>query len=112
MDGEGDLRSASLGTAKWEELFVKTIRIYRWRLSTLAGRRTGEGAVGSCMFIGGKPGTGKTASVMDVVRQLRREADGGEVPLFQFVEVNGLRLPTPKHAYTALYEVPPLPAGT
>lgn len=69
--------------------------------------------MGSCMFIGGKPGTGKTASVMGVIRHLRREVEDGGLPDFQFVDVNGLRLPTPKHAYSALHEVqlrpPPSP---
>lgn len=27
------------------------------------------------------------------------------MPPFQFVEINGLRLPSPQHAYSALYEV-------
>ena len=43
--------------------------------------------------------------VMDVMRDMRRRSTAGELPRFQFVEINGLRLPTPKHAYTALYEV-------
>ena len=63
------------------------------------------------MFIGGKPGTGKTASVMDVVRDMERKAEQGVVPRFQFVEVNGLRLPTPKHAYVRLHEVRSRPAA-
>lgn len=32
-------------------------------------------------------------------------SEAGEVPPFQFVEINGLRLPSPHHAYSALYEV-------
>lgn len=32
-------------------------------------------------------------------------SEAGEVPPFQFVEINGLRLPSPQHAYSALYEV-------
>jgi origin recognition complex subunit 1 len=43
--------------------------------------------------------------VMDIMRDMRRRSTVGELPRFQFVEINGLRLPTPKHAYTALYEV-------
>lgn len=43
--------------------------------------------------------------VMDIMRSMRRRAGAGELPRFQFVEINGLRLPTPQHAYTALYEV-------
>lgn len=32
-------------------------------------------------------------------------SEAGELPKFQFVEINGLRLPSPQHAYSALYEV-------
>ena len=38
------------------------------------------------------------------MRRLRTLASDGEIPPFQFVEVNGLRLPTPHHAYTTLWE--------
>ena len=63
-----------------------------------------EGDRGRAMFIGGKPGTGKTASVVDVVRDMKRKAEEGAVPRFQFLDLNGLRLPTPKHAYVRLHE--------
>ena len=32
-------------------------------------------------------------------------SEAGELPRFQFVEINGLRLPSPQHAYSVLYEV-------
>lgn len=38
-------------------------------------------------------------------------SEAGEVPHFQFVEINGLRLPSPQHAYSALYEVSAQRAG-
>lgn len=60
--------------------------------------------MGQCLYIYGVPGTGKTATVMDIMRSMRRRASAGELPRFQFVEINGLRLSTPQHAYTALYE--------
>ena len=51
------------------------------------------------------PGTGKTATVRDAMRCLRRRAESGEVAPFQFVELNSLQLPSPQHAYCQLYEV-------
>lgn len=62
--------------------------------------------LGQFLYLYGVPGTGKTATVMDIMRGMRRRAAAGDLPRFQFVEVNGLRLPTPQHAYTALHEVP------
>lgn len=60
---------------------------------------------GRCLYVSGVPGTGKTATVLEVVRSLRRKAEAGQLPAFQFVELNSLRLPSPQHAYSHLYEV-------
>ncbi len=127
---------------------------------------------GKCLYVSGIPGTGKTATVLEVMRAMKRKrcgkntrlapavhafhccwclgamlcqeercrqvpfpapaasspsimptlkipchptlpparSEAGEAPPFQFVEINGLRLPSPQHAYSALYEVrQPLP---
>lgn len=72
--------------------------------------------------IAGVPGTGKTATVHAVVKELKRkaedgvsvfsffciqegeEADNKELPPFSYVEINGLKIPSPQHAYTVLWE--------
>ena len=64
----------------------------------------GSDPLGKCLYISGVPGTGKTATVMEMLRQARRRADAGQLPRFQLVEINGNRLPSPYHAYTHLYE--------
>ena len=63
-----------------------------------------KGGGGSCMYISGVPGTGKTATVLEVMGALKRRSKGGRLAPFTFVEVNSLRLPTPQHAYTVLWE--------
>lgn len=60
--------------------------------------------MGRYLYISGVPGTGKTATVTEVLQQLRLEARAGRLPDFNFVELNGLRLPSPQHAYTCLHE--------
>lgn len=60
---------------------------------------------GRCLYVSGVPGTGKTATVLETMRSLRRKAEARQLPAFQFVEINSLRLPSPQHAYTHLYEV-------
>lgn len=60
---------------------------------------------GRCLYVSGVPGTGKTATVLEVMRSLRRKTESGQLPAFQFVELNSLRLPSPQHAYSHLYEV-------
>jgi Cdc6-like AAA superfamily ATPase len=85
-------------------------RVRFWADSVLAcarvqGIHAGDDALGGCLYVSGVPGTGKTATVMEVMRKLRRRAESQQLPLFQFVEINGLRLPSPYHAYSRLYEV-------
>ncbi|CAL8469764.1 g9306 [Coccomyxa elongata] len=63
----------------------------------------GEECLGQCLYVAGVPGTGKTATVHEVMRQLRGRAESGELPAFRFVEINALRLPSPQHAYVHLY---------
>ena len=55
------------------------------------------------LYISGMPGTGKTATVVASIRALILEARRNEIPEFQFVEINCLRLHTPSDAYTVLW---------
>eukprot|EP00854_Cymbomonas_tetramitiformis_P006310 gene6310-7562_t len=59
---------------------------------------------GRCLYIYGVPGTGKTATVLEVMRALTKRQLDGELDPFQFVEVNGVKLPSPNHAYSTLWE--------
>ncbi|KAF8513451.1 P-loop containing nucleoside triphosphate hydrolase protein [Hysterangium stoloniferum] len=64
-----------------------------------------EEGTGGCVYISGVPGTGKTATVHAVVRELRAMAERSEASPFTYVEINGLRIPEPPAAYTLLWEV-------
>ena len=57
------------------------------------------------MYISGVPGTGKTATVHEVMRCLHELVNEGELPEFKFVEINGMRLSDPRQAYVQLYRV-------
>ena len=63
---------------------------------------------GSGLYISGMPGTGKTATVRQIARELnklttkRNRARNKSLPQFEFHEINAMKLPTPEHLYTEL----------
>jgi len=57
-----------------------------------------------CLYISGVPGTGKTATAMEVLRSAKRRMNSGDLPAFTLVALNGLRLASPAHLYTELHE--------
>ncbi|CAI2735427.1 unnamed protein product [Schistosoma spindalis] len=63
---------------------------------------------GGCMYISGIPGTGKTASVQSVLSTMHKlVADSGlesQIPTFQVIYVNGMRVSDPKQVYVEIYE--------
>ncbi|XP_026763079.2 origin recognition complex subunit 1 [Galleria mellonella] len=59
-----------------------------------------DGTSGS-MYISGVPGTGKTATVCSALKILKDEVD---LPDFQLVEVNGMRITEPRQAYVQIYK--------
>lgn len=60
--------------------------------------------LGRCLYIHGVPGTGKTMTVLAVMRNLRSEVDAGHMRPFSFVEINGLKLASPENVYRVIYE--------
>ncbi|GAB0193165.1 origin recognition complex subunit 1 [Grus japonensis] len=60
---------------------------------------------GGCMYISGVPGTGKTATVHEVIRCLQQAAENDDLPSFQFVEINGMKLTDPHQAYVQILEL-------
>ncbi|KAI7904824.1 P-loop containing nucleoside triphosphate hydrolase protein [Cokeromyces recurvatus] len=63
-----------------------------------------EEATGTCVYISGVPGTGKTATVLEVIRYLQHQAEEKAIPEFDFVEINGMKLTDPNQAYSILWE--------
>jgi Cdc6-like AAA superfamily ATPase len=45
----------------------------------------------------------QTATVLEVMKGLRAKVDKNELPPYRFVEINGLRLPSPDHAYSVSF---------
>lgn len=58
---------------------------------------------GGCMYVSGVPGTGKTATVTGVIRSLQKKVSEEELPPFDFLEINGMRLTEPRQAYVHIY---------
>lgn len=59
------------------------------------------------MYVSGMPGTGKTATVLEVVNELQQSAvtNGGDIPVFQFVHLNGLNLTNPQQVFQVILKV-------
>lgn len=64
-----------------------------------------RGGLGGCIYLSGVPGTGKTLVVREVMRQLASEELKGELPEFQFYEINCLRLESPREIYSELWKM-------
>jgi len=59
---------------------------------------------GTCIYISGTPGTGKTATVREVIAQLNAAVLAEEMDDFIFVEINGMKVTDPHQAYSLLWE--------
>ncbi|KTF99359.1 hypothetical protein cypCar_00009414 [Cyprinus carpio] len=57
-----------------------------------------------CMYISGVPGTGKTATVHEVIRSLQQSAEQDEIPHFRFIEINGMKMTDPHQAYVQILQ--------
>ncbi|GAA5966817.1 hypothetical protein JCM21900_006099 [Sporobolomyces salmonicolor] len=58
------------------------------------------GRTGGCLYVHGVPGTGKTATVHSVVRELQNDPD---MDPFTFVEINGMKISEPTAAFSHLW---------
>uniref|UniRef100_A0ABD2XF80 Origin recognition complex subunit 1 n=1 Tax=Trichogramma kaykai TaxID=54128 RepID=A0ABD2XF80_9HYME len=59
---------------------------------------------GGCIYISGVPGTGKTATVNEVIRCLKKSMTTGKLDDFNFVEINGMKLSKPQQAYVHIWK--------
>lgn len=57
---------------------------------------------GGCIYISGVPGTGKTATVNEVIRCLKRSVVKKKLDDFDFIEINGMKLTEPRQAYVQI----------
>ena len=62
-----------------------------------------HGGLGCALYIAGMPGTGKTATVKEVVHTLMSEADDHSLPPFKHIEINAMKLQRPHETYSLLW---------
>ncbi|RVW48707.1 Origin of replication complex subunit 1A [Vitis vinifera] len=70
----------------------------------IKGAICNDQCLGRCLYIHGVPGTGKTMSVLSVMRNLRSEVDAGSIKPYCFVDINGLKLASSENIYRVIYE--------
>lgn len=63
-----------------------------------------ESSTGSVVYISGTPGTGKTATVREVIRQLSKQAHKTGENQFNYLEINGMKLLSPQSSYELLWK--------
>ncbi|AET37405.1 origin recognition complex subunit 1 Ecym_1154 [Eremothecium cymbalariae DBVPG len=63
-----------------------------------------EAGTGTSIYIAGTPGVGKTLTVREVVKELLISADRKELPQFQYIEINGLKMVKPTDSYEVLWK--------
>ncbi|XP_025990968.1 origin recognition complex subunit 1 isoform X2 [Solenopsis invicta] len=59
---------------------------------------------GGSIYINGVPGTGKTATVNEIVKCLKRSVEKDKLVYFDFVEINGMKLSEPRQAYVQIFK--------
>ncbi|XP_077259349.1 origin recognition complex subunit 1 isoform X1 [Temnothorax americanus] len=57
---------------------------------------------GGSIYINGVPGTGKTATVNEILKCLKRAVEKGKLDYFDLVEINGMKLSEPRQAYVQI----------
>ena len=62
-----------------------------------------EAGTGTTIYVAGTPGVGKTLTVREVVKELLQSVDQDELPKFQYVEINGLKMIKPTDSYEVLW---------
>ena len=62
-------------------------------------------SVTRCLYISGVPGTGKTATVFEVMRYLKEAKSKDSIPDYKFIDINGMRLTQPHQAFVHIYKV-------
>lgn len=61
---------------------------------------------GCCIYVSGTPGVGKTATIREVIQQLsaKMTIESNGMKMFNYVEINGLKLIKPQSAYEVLWK--------
>lgn len=62
-----------------------------------------ESSSATTVYIAGTPGVGKTLTVREVMKELHNSVSQEELPPFQYVEINGLKMVKPTDSYEVLW---------
>lgn len=63
------------------------------------------GGLGRALYVAGMPGTGKTATITEVLHELLARRDAGQLPVFDTLQVNAMKLLHPYGLYKRMWDV-------
>eukprot|EP01069_Polyplicarium_translucidae_P008990 Polyplicarium_translucidae@DN3279_c1_g2_i3.p2 len=61
------------------------------------------GSAGAALYISGMPGTGKSATIHAVLKEMKELSEDGELPSFEAITINAMSLSAPDSIYTEIY---------
>ncbi|KAK4785850.1 hypothetical protein SAY86_002539 [Trapa natans] len=70
----------------------------------IKGAIHGDQCSGRCLYVHGVPGSGKTMSVLAVMRNLKSQLDDGLLKPYCFVDINALKLASQQNIYKVIYQ--------
>ncbi|ORM41291.1 Origin recognition complex subunit 1 [Babesia sp. Xinjiang] len=73
------------------------------RIRTFIETGIRQGGTGQLLYVSGVPGTGKSATINMIVRELSEKKLSAKLPWFHLIEINGVNLMDPNDFYRCLY---------
>ena len=79
--------------------------VRKFLIDAIKSCASGRDGGARCLYVSGVPGTGKTATIREEIKNLRLKRATGEIAAFETLEINGMSVPDPQMVYSELLAV-------